>query len=454
MLVHNGVLSDARVTKEARTLRAAGHIVEIHGIAGNNHAQRHILANSDIEVTLHSRVDTRDARAHPPWWLQTSLIAGLSIILTLFTQTASSWIAAVQMSHSLSTAITLGFVTTLVTLGYFLRPAIRKGIAIFRTAIYIIATRAPEMVSKRFAAFLVRIAHSGYKSTTKALVLGLAERPAPDIIHLHDHVALLAAAELRSAYNVPIVWDAHEIYEDLAAGDRGRSATNRAIIQLNTRYIDAFITINDSIADFYRRMHPGLPEAVVVMNAAYLEPGRFYDGRLHEAAGIPRSQRVLLFQGGLGPKRGLHELIVASKQFAADWSLVVMGWGSIEAELRELAARNQRDSTIPSCVFLPGVPQHELQAWSAGASLGAIPYESTGLNHLYCTPNKLWEYPAADVPILCTNLQELRKFVTAHKIGFLLPAKFSADDIANTDQFDFGRGVRGGTAQLLVIRPI
>src|SRR5690606_4955224 len=67
------------------------------------------------------------------------------------------------------------------------------------------------------------------------------------------------------------------------------------------------------------------------------------------------------------------------------------------------------------------VPQSELVYWTAGGTVGLIPYENIGLNHLYCTPNKLWEYPAAGVPILCSPLVEMSKTVRVGNVGWLLP---------------------------------
>ena len=58
--------------------------------------------------------------------------------------------------------------------------------------------------------------------------------------------------------------------------------------------------------------------------------------------------------------------------------------------------------------------------WTAGATIGVIPYERVGLNHLYCTPNKLWEYPNAGVPVLVSPFPELRKPVEKYGCGWLL----------------------------------
>jgi glycosyltransferase involved in cell wall biosynthesis len=73
--------------------------------------------------------------------------------------------------------------------------------------------------------------------------------------------------------------------------------------------------------------------------------------------------------------------------------------------------------------FVSPVSQAELAEWTAGATLGAILYEPVSANHVYCSPNKLWEYPRSGVPILCTDVPEMAKRVTAYGHGFMVPAE-------------------------------
>ncbi len=251
------------------------------------------------------------------------------------------------------------------------------------------------------------------------------------MFHLHDHVALSLASTLKQQYTAKLVWDAHEIYQEMAGAELARSRINAEIIAANHTAIDAFITINDSIAAYYREQYPAMPPATVVMNATVVEALPDYDGRLHRAAGLPETQKILLFQGGFARHRGIEALIDAAPNFPPDRTLVLMGWGNIEAELRaRVAAQPAREACAAVC-FLPGVPHAELPLWSAGASLGAIPYENTSLNHLYCTPNKLWEYPNAGVPVLASDLEEMGRFIREYGFGFLLPREFSAEDIVS-----------------------
>lgn len=72
----------------------------------------------------------------------------------------------------------------------------------------------------------------------------------------------------------------------------------------------------------------------------------------------------------------------------------------------------------------------ELPLWTAGATVGLIPYMNRGLNHWYCTPNKLWEYPSAGVPVLASPFPEMMKLIQAHGFGWALAPNWDAAGLA------------------------
>lgn len=490
MLVHNGVWKDARVLKEARTLAAAGYQIEIHGIDHSLQPLREpfpvFLSSRMAGIApsvkpgplaarwgrrLQEHLDVLGRKLPIRWFaLKLRRIATRTlppgnvflIFLACFIFSTGS-IALYQALHS-SNLLLFGLCMAIaMTFGIVVVRAVWLGNAnlrqlstnpqkslnklkshLRRTNLINIDTLMSRISSLMFLSAQKALKHSGkhtapilyrqaYLSVSNALIASVEKRGRPDIIHIHDHVALTGAKALKERYKCPIVWDAHEIYEDLAASNPARGALNAEIIRENQPFIDHFVTINDSIAGFYERNYKKLGRATVVMNATEVMPVPVDDGRLHKAANLPAEQRILLFQGGFAEKRGLEQLITAASMLDTRWTLVLMGWGNLEGRLRTLAAETARsDRTHPAVVFLPGVPQRELQQWSAGAALGAIPYENTGLNHLYCTPNKLWEYPNAGVPVLATALEEMNRIIGMAGTGFLLPREFTAKDIADT----------------------
>ncbi len=370
MVVHNDVRRDARVMKEATSLSAAGHDVIVYGLTTDPEAADFSFGPRETKAILSYRSD-------------------------------------VGMDHSLLRKLPL--------------ENERSSDETSRELLDYLNLRISTRTEKICQVF----SHQG------AILADAVIRSAkPDVVHIHDHVALTAAPIFKHFLDVPLVWDAHEIYQELAGSDPERAQANAAVIAQNSVYVDRFVTINDSIASYYAEQYPNLTNAIVLPNAAMKVGRPAYDGRLHEAAGLTKNQKILLFQGGMGLHRGVPQLVAAAKHFPVDWSLVFMGWGPLKDQMQQIVAKYPTASEDnPRVAFIDGAPQDELPFWTAGASLGAIPYENTGLNHLYCTPNKLWEYPLAGVPILASDLQEMGRVLRQFGIGKLIPRDFNEEDI-------------------------
>jgi glycosyltransferase involved in cell wall biosynthesis len=248
----------------------------------------------------------------------------------------------------------------------------------------------------------------------------------PDLVHVHDVEALPIGAFASRTSGAPLVFDAHEIYDQHAATKASREAKRRRKTHTIARFaadVDGFVTINDSIARYYRTHFPRLPEAVVVGNATSPSPPAPYDGRLHEAAGLDRGTRIALYQGKFLPRRNLPELVETAAHLSSAWALVFMGWGDLKGELE--ARRDALPAEARERVrFVDPVPHGELLIWTAGAAVGAVPYDNHTLNHWFCTPNKLWEFPQAGVPILVSPFPEMRRRVETYGHGWLLRDPF------------------------------
>lgn len=425
VLAFNSVLRDARILKEANTLAESGYQISIVGLADRNYGGVHDLP-SGVRVNL---VESRPPRVTTKAVLKTGLAATALLVVygvySLETQLGAQWIPYVFFG--------------LVAVG---RNPIRKACraVVARTQKSMKALEAYILDSESLLdnrvigwvrAWRTRLAHRRKCSALREAALKINA----DIVHCHDVFPLALAVELKALNGAVLVWDAHEIYEELAQAGHAQKRDNRNRISGAQGEVDGFVTINESIANFYGENYPSLPSATIVKNAAIKVEEVAYDGRLHDAANLPREQKIVLYQGGFADKRGLDSLVKAAEYLDGKWTLVMMGWGARESLLRELGhavlkATKHRDT--PAICFIPGAPQEELAEWTAGAEVGVIPYEPYGLNHKYCTPNKLWEYPNAGVPILCTALFELQRAVEENGIGWVLPENPMPNEIAES----------------------
>jgi glycosyltransferase involved in cell wall biosynthesis len=234
------------------------------------------------------------------------------------------------------------------------------------------------------------------------------------VYHAHDLVTLPVAWAAARARRARLIYDAHELFTEM-----GRlGPVTRALFRVLERSLigraDRVVTVNGSIAAELTRRY-GVAAPAVVMNFPRTE-GRSFSREgspLRTKVGLAPDVPLVLYQGMFMPHRGLENLIRAARGFTRA-HLVMMGWGVLLEPLRELARREGVEGRVH---FTRGVPLAELLSHTAGADLGAIPYRNVGLNNYYTSPNKLFEYCAAGVPVVASRFPELVKVVEGLGIG-------------------------------------
>jgi glycosyltransferase involved in cell wall biosynthesis len=247
-------------------------------------------------------------------------------------------------------------------------------------------------------------------------------RAHPDLVHAHDLNALPIGWAIARLTGARLVYDSHELWADRSPGETRPGWFMRAGLRAERffgRRSDAVVTVSDGIAELLRR-DAGLRVEGVVRNLpvpaeALPADGAGKGGPLRRALGVGPEDAVLLYQGGLHPGRGLEGLVEAVARLPRGRAvLVFLGAGSLRPALEERAAALSLGSDVR---FLDAVPPGELVAWTRGATLGLHPIEDRGLNHRYCLPNKLFEYIQAGVPVLVSDLPEMRRVVEEYRVG-------------------------------------
>ena len=112
---------------------------------------------------------------------------------------------------------------------------------------------------------------------------------------------------------------------------------------------------------------------------------------------IPDDARVMLLGGSLRSDANLQLLIQGFSVANLDgWVLAILGDGPMQGELEAMV----RDRRLGARVFLGRrVQPRDLIQVAASADIGLLPYQAIGFNHLIATPNKLFEYIQARLPI-------------------------------------------------------
>ncbi len=234
-----------------------------------------------------------------------------------------------------------------------------------------------------------------------------------DVVHCNDLNALPVGLLIKLlGHNVKVVYDCHE-YETEINGLKGFEKTaKRWLERWLIRYADAVLIVSDSIAREYARLY-AIPAPHLVMNCP-LFVEQVKHNLFRERFGIRPDQLIFLYQGGLSKGRGIEILLDAFAQRPDDRCvLVCMGYGPLKSTVQAFV---QRSAVI---FYHPAVDQKVLLDHTSSADFGVSFIEDTCLSYRYCLPNKIFEYLMAGIPVLTSNLFEMRRLVESESVGLV-----------------------------------
>ncbi len=242
-----------------------------------------------------------------------------------------------------------------------------------------------------------------------------------DIYHAHDLDTLAASFEAAKVSRAKVVYDSHEIFLEALKEWQTEIRNKRDYLKWLGTFlvtfnlarierkligkVDKVITVNESISDFLAKKYSLLEKPVVILNC-YEETNIRNENILRKKLRVEENKKIIIFQGNFGWVRGLDNAIKAMKKVDGA-VLVLMGGGGIKGELEELVKKLQLGNKI---FFLDAVPPKDLIVYTSSADLGIIPYRKTSLNNFLCTPNKIFEYMMAGIPMAVSNFPELARY--------------------------------------------
>ena len=245
-----------------------------------------------------------------------------------------------------------------------------------------------------------------------------------DILHAHDSDALGPIAAAAKRVGVPFVYDAHELWLGRPPRDRGLAyrllyrAWYGALQRRTIPKAAALITVSPPIARHLQRQY-GIDRVDVVANyPEYTGPVARRDLRELTDA-IPPDAPIILHLGAYLPDRGLEQVVEALRD-VPEAQLVLLGAGARGSEIvRHAAGVGVGERVHP----LPPVPSDDVTSYAASATIGIAPILPTTLNNAYSLPNKLFQYMAAGLPVVASNLPQMREIVEGSGAGVTVDSR-------------------------------
>src|SRR5215475_9391683 len=255
----------------------------------------------------------------------------------------------------------------------------------------------------------------------------------PDIIHAHDLPRLAVAVYAKQRLQLPLIYDAHELYPEIATLSRHQQQVLTRLEQRLVPMCSHIITVNPFLAAEMAKRYRIFPPTVI-LNATSRPAG--FDAAqpwdcFRRCFAIPAEASIVLYQGWMSPTRGLQHLVRAMFDLDESMHLVLMGYGETRSELEQIVAELRLAERVH---FKAAVPQAELLFWTASADAGIIPYPPIDLNNYYCSPNKLFEFIQACVPTIANDLPFLRQIVGGEGFGVVAALATVEDYVAAIQQ--------------------
>ena len=416
MFVKNSFEYDARVTKEARTLIAAGHdvtVVAIHvpGVTAEEETTEdgiHVRRVSRVHFGLATlnkvagryagSIETRHAKltGEP---VDVAKQAQLSAVVPASTATPG----ANQHLSPTTASAAVGDRASLATKAWAaITTPILRGFA--HTARF--GFRAVKAVLGRQG-----LALKTWAINKRMIAIGLEVDP--DVFHSHDLNTLYIGWQCAEATGAKLVYDSHEL-----ATERNRMDNKwRKWAMWNERRglpkADALITASPAWIPFLVERYGRVPEsAIEIINVPeYHETVPVWD--LRGELSIPEDVPILLYQGSIQENRGIEQALEATLMLE-NAVLVVVGYGYHRPTLEaQVAARGIGDRVK----FFGPIPNHELLFWTAAADIGMANIINSSISYHTSLPNKLFEYIMAGVPVIGSDSPEIGRIVKETGVG-------------------------------------
>jgi len=239
------------------------------------------------------------------------------------------------------------------------------------------------------------------------------------------HIGMIGALIIRRRF----IYDAHELIFDQAEIKSLRDKFWFFIEKICIKKAYLVIAANEERAklmlDYYRLK--SLP--IIVKNIPFFDSNREEINFISNTKQLylSKEKKIVLYQGNLDENRGIKRFIQSINFLPDNYVIVLVGDGPDKKKLEsfgQILIEKKR-------LFLMGRINHRsLINITKIADVGIVCYPYYGLNNIFCSPNKVYEYCQAFVPIIATSQFCIKKIIEKYRIGEIVNKDDNPNDIA------------------------
>lgn len=241
-----------------------------------------------------------------------------------------------------------------------------------------------------------------------------AIRISPEICHVHDFPLLFSGILVKLFTKSNLVYDAHEDFASMVYQNNTfmLHLLRKVELILVKLFCDRVITVNQSLHTYFSKSKV---KTHVLMNVPLLNIQNV------KKRGIDLSQDFVLgYIGHIIQGRGYKTLIPLCNylvQSGIPFKILIVGGGPFKKSFEKMIAENGLEKYF---VMTGEVDHQNIPSFLEKIDVGLILFKPVRYNNIIATPNKLFEYMAFKIPIVASNLPEIKKILEETKSGILV----------------------------------
>lgn len=252
-----------------------------------------------------------------------------------------------------------------------------------------------------------------------------------DIYFAEDLYTLPFVTIIAKIRHAKIYYNSRELYSCLG-GLRNRprlQALITAIEKVFIKKVDLVLTTGGMDSAFLEKLY-GIRNTLVIRNIPlYHTPTSKIDFR--QKHNLPHEMKILIYQGVLLEGRGIVPVLNAMTKIPRA-VLIILGDGQQKINFQKLA----EELKVADRVFFEGtISQTELINYTAGGDIGLSLIENISVSYYHALPNKMFEYIMAGLPVLASDLPQMKKIIETYQVGECI--KIENEDIIVTTLNDW-----------------
>lgn len=234
-----------------------------------------------------------------------------------------------------------------------------------------------------------------------------------ELVHANDLTALIPAYYAAKKLNAVLIYDAHEINAENYSKKRKvfYAFIMRNIEKYLVRRVDLMVSVSHAAADYFATTYR-IPTPLVVTNCAM-------KANMHCNFQEKVTSFEILNHGQYYGGRG-YDIMVHTCPYLSNYPDIVFairGFGEMEELLREEAAKLEHPEQF---IFYDPVDTKDLISYASRSSVGVAITEPVSLNFRFSISNKIFEYAAAGLPVIMSDIPEHRYLNEKYQFGIVL----------------------------------